>query len=135
MLNYSQIAFQVPSDLQTFTIQSGKNTLIIREPVAADYLLAESAAKNPNIHERAFILAERLAVSWNGEPGVSAVELGMLNRPAYKQLLEMTSQFFLDIMPSIGTEFIQKYLQNENLKFPTSDQEPVQMVNNSSKSK
>lgn len=119
--NFSQVAFQIPSGLQTFTIQSGDNVLVLREPVAADFLLAESVKDRPNIHERTFILAERLAMTWNGQPGVGVIELGMLNRPAYKELLELTSQFFLDIMPSIGTDFINKYLQDQRQQLPESN--------------
>lgn len=119
--NFSQVAFQIPSGLQTFTIQSGENVLVLREPVAADFLLAESVKDRPNIHERAFILAERLAMTWNGQPGVGVIELGMLNRAAYKELLELTSQFFLDIMPSIGTDFINKYLQDQRQQLSESN--------------
>lgn len=119
--NYTNIAFTIPSGLQTFTIQSGENVLVLREPVAADFLLAETVKDKPNIHERAFIMAERLAVSWNGEPGVSAIEIGMLNRVAYKEVLNLTSQWFLDIMPNIGTEFLQKYLQDQREQLPELD--------------
>ena len=108
----SQVAQPIPEDVETFTITSGKNILVIREPLALDYLLAEEeAGTNPNIHERCFTLASRLAVSWNGEKGVTAVDIGKLNRVAYKRLLDLVSGFFLDIMPSIGDEFIKAALE------------------------
>lgn len=110
-MEFNQIAFKIPiDDLETFEIRSGKNVLVLREPVAADYLLAEGCGQpDKNIHERCFILAERLAVTWNGKPGVSAIEIGMINRSAYRELINLISGFFMDIMPSIGENIIKKY--------------------------
>lgn len=111
MDHYKQIAFQVPPDAQKYTIKSGKNVLVIREPFAADFLLSESIKDRPNMHERTFILAERLCVSWNGQPGVGITEIGMLTRQAYKELMNYVTRFNLDIMPDAGREALSQLIE------------------------
>ena len=111
--DYSKVPFTLPDDLETFTIQSGKDTLILREPIAADFLLIESLKSNPNAHERAFAMAERLAVSWNGQPGVTIQDIGKLRREGYRQLLDLTTKFFLDVFGDVAKEFISEYLSNQ----------------------
>lgn len=112
-MQFNQLAYTVPDGLETFTIASGNNTLVLREPVAADFMLAESQITNPNMHERAFTLAIRLGVTWNGKPGVSALEIGQLTRPAYKEVLDLTSQFFLDILPEFSKELLPQHLRDK----------------------
>lgn len=117
-MDFNKIAFQIPTDLETFTIETKQGDLIIREPVACDFALVESIGKSPNIHERTFALALRLAVSLNGVEGVTAIDLGKLDRKAYKELVNMMSEFFLSIVPDFAENLISKYIRDEQQQLP-----------------
>lgn len=113
-MDFSKIPFQVPTDLETITIQTkhyGK--LVLREPIAADFALVESMGKDQNMHERTFNLALRLVLTLDGESGVTAVDLGKLDRKAYKELLSYCSECFLDVMPDFAQGIIQKYISDQ----------------------
>lgn len=111
-IDFNTILFKPPSDLETFEIESRGNVLIIREPMAIDFAIVESLAQNPNMHQRTFALALRLAISYNSEPGVTETDIAGLDRKGYKRLMELTVNFFLAIAPDISqsAEFLSKYL-------------------------
>lgn len=128
-MDFLKIAYRVPQKgepgYEEFDIKSDGNVLIIRAPLAADYLIMDEIkrdyAKNP--HARYLAMAHRLSVSWNGQPGVSPVDLGSLSREAYKELCERLNQFQLDILSDSTInalpDSIKRLLNNK----PNEDQE------------
>lgn len=111
--NFSAIVVNFPIDkMEKFTIESKFGTLVIREPLAIDYAIVESLGKNPTMHERCFALAQRLAVSFNGEAGVTEGDIALLDRKGYKELMSLTLKFFMEIAPdtAMTDDFINKFL-------------------------
>lgn len=120
-----KIGYKIPqagdSNFEPFTIKSGNDVLIIRAPLAADYILIDEikAQYQSNNHARFQAIALRLAVSWNGKPGVSPMEVGSLTRKAYKELTNMINQFQLDIVPDSAINLLPdsiKKLMNDKLE-------------------
>ena len=116
MQNISQIAVNIPSDLDTFPIKDKRgNILILREPIALDFALMDELGTNEELssQQKIFQMALRLAVSFNGEEGVTLVEICSLDRFGYKELMNIILGFQIDCLPDQAEGFIQKYLSDQ----------------------
>lgn len=112
----SQISLKIPDNLETYTIKDKKgNVLVLREPVWADYALIKELEGIDN-ETKLIQLALRLAVSYNGEPGVTITDLMQLDRFAVKEVYSLLISFQLDIVPDLGDrakDILQEYLSNQ----------------------
>jgi len=119
MQKVSQMAVSIPSDLDTHTIKDKRgNTLILRDPIWADYTLIRELAKAENLdnEDRLIQMALRLAVSYNGEAGVTLTDLMQLDRFAMREVNSLMLSFQLDSVPDIDDRakiFLQEYLSNQ----------------------
>lgn len=119
-----KVAFTIPKEgdpnFESYTIESGSDKLVIRAPVAADYITIDELKqqyRNHN-HARMLAIALHLSVKWNGKPGVSPMDLGTLSRNAYKELSELINRFQLDIVPQSAIDIlpdsVKKLLNDKN---------------------
>lgn len=116
MLNVNQIAVEIPTDLELFQVKDKRgNVLVLREPIALDFALIDELEKTEGLsnQQKIFQLALRLAVTFNGEKGVTLANICSLDRFGYKEVMNLIITFQMDTIPDRAEGFIQKYLSDQ----------------------
>lgn len=116
MQSISQIAVSIPTDLELIEIRDKRgNVLVLREPIALDFALMDELDKNENLsnQQKVFQLALRLAVTFNGEKGVTLANICTLDRFGYKEMMNIILAFQMDTIPDKAEGLIQKYLSDQ----------------------